>query len=69
MPQVVPANLRDGRRFLFKWLGLIPHCLDPSSKVNPVVKKNLPVFPVLDWMATLTAQIPNKGEELLRYYG
>ena len=27
------------------------------------------MFPVLDWIATLTAHIPNKGEQLVRYYG
>ncbi|OGP21094.1 MAG: hypothetical protein A2038_09420 [Deltaproteobacteria bacterium GWA2_57_13] len=38
-------------------------------KLNPVVKKNFAVFPVLDWIATLTAHIPSKGEQLVRYYG
>ena len=37
--------------------------------MNPVSKKNFAVFPVLDWIATLTAHIPNKGEQLVRYYG
>ena len=27
------------------------------------------IFPVLDWIATLTTHIPNKGEQLVRYYG
>jgi hypothetical protein len=26
-------------------------------------------FGVLDWIATFTAHIPNKGEQLVRYYG
>jgi hypothetical protein len=39
------------------------------SKMNPVLKKNFAVFPVLDWIATLTTHIPNKGEQLVRYYG
>jgi hypothetical protein len=26
-------------------------------------------FPVLDWIATLTTNISNKGEQLIRYYG
>lgn len=38
------------------------------SKMNPVLKKNFAVFPVLDWIATLTTHIPNKGEQLIRYY-
>ena len=52
--------------------------------MNPVLKKNFAIFPVLDWIATLmvrlshhggedtrtvTAHIPNKGEQLVRYYG
>ncbi len=28
--------------------------------MNPVLKKNFAVFPVLDWIATLTTHIPNK---------
>jgi len=31
------------------------------SKMNPVLKKNFAIFPVLDWIATLTTHIPNKG--------
>jgi hypothetical protein len=27
------------------------------------------VFPVLDWIAALTAHIPNQGEHLVCYYG
>jgi len=27
------------------------------------------VFPVRDWIAALTAHIPNPGEHLVRYYG
>jgi len=38
-------------------------------KMNPVVKKNFAVFPVLDWILAVTAHIPNKGEQLVRYYG
>ncbi len=39
------------------------------SKMNPVTRRNFAVFPVLDWIATLTAHVPNKGEQLVRYYG
>jgi hypothetical protein len=39
------------------------------TKMKPGIKKNFAVFPVLDWIATLTAHIPNKGEQLVRYYG
>ena len=37
--------------------------------MNPVLKKNFAVFPVLDWIANLAAHIPDKGEQLLRYHG
>ena len=37
--------------------------------MKPGAKKNFTIFPVLDWIATLTAHIPNKGEQLVRYYG
>jgi len=37
--------------------------------MTPVFKKNFAVFPVLDWIATLAAHIPDKGEQLDRYYG
>jgi len=37
--------------------------------MNPVVKKNFAIFPVLGWIAAITAHIPNKGEQLVRYYG
>jgi len=39
------------------------------SKMNPITKRNFIVFPVLDWIAALTTHIPNKGEQLVRYYG
>jgi hypothetical protein len=37
--------------------------------MNPFLKKNFAIFPVLDWIATLTTHIPDKGEQLIRYYG
>jgi len=39
------------------------------SKMNPNLKRNFVLFPVLDWIAEITAHIPNKGEQLVRYYG
>ena len=39
------------------------------SKMHRVLKRNFEIFPVLDWIAAVTAHIPNKGEHLLRYYG
>ena len=39
------------------------------SKMHRVLKRNFEVFPVLDWIAAVTAHIPNKGEHMLRYYG
>ncbi len=39
------------------------------SKMNPTLKKNFALFLVLDWIAAITAHIPNKGEYLVHYYG
>ncbi len=39
------------------------------SKMNPNLKRNFALFPVLDWIAEVTAHIPNNGEQLVRYYG
>ncbi len=39
------------------------------SKMPRVLTRNVEIFPVLDWIAAVTAHIPNKGEHLLRYYG
>ncbi len=32
-------------------------------------ERNFAVFPVLGWIAEITTHIPNKGEQLVRYYG
>ena len=39
------------------------------SKMHPVLKRNFEVFSALDWIAALTAHIPNHGEQVVRYYG
>ena len=39
------------------------------SKMNPNLKRNFALFPVLDWITEITTHIPNKGEQLVRYYG
>ncbi len=36
---------------------------------SSIIKRNFALFPVLDWIAEITAHIPNKGEQLVRYYG
>ncbi len=36
------------------------------SKMNPNLKRNFVLFPVLDWIAEITTHIPNKGEQLIR---
>ena len=35
--------------------------------MNPVLKKNFAVFPVLDWDSHHA--YPQQGEQLIRYYG
>jgi len=39
------------------------------SKMHPVLKRNFEIFSACDWLAALTAHIPNAGEHLVRYYG
>jgi len=39
------------------------------SKMHRILKRNFEVFPVRDWIAAVTAHIPNKGDHVLRYYG
>ncbi len=39
------------------------------SKMNPNLQRNFTLFPVLDGIAEITAHIPNKREQLVRYYG
>ncbi len=39
------------------------------SKMNPDLKRNFALFPVLDWIAEITTHIPDKREQLVRYYG
>jgi hypothetical protein len=40
-----------------------------QSKIHPVLKRNFEAFSACDWLAALTAHIPNAGEHLVRYYG
>lgn len=37
-----------------------------GSKMHRFLKRNFEVFLVLDWLAALTAHIPNLGEHLAR---
>ena len=39
------------------------------SKMYPVLEWNCEVFSACDWLAALTAHIPNAGEHLVRSYG
>ncbi len=39
------------------------------SKMNPNLNRNFALFPVLDSIAKITAHIPNKGGQSVRYYG
>jgi len=40
-----------------------------QPKMHPVLKRNFEIFSACDWLAALTAHIPNAGEHLVRYYG
>jgi len=37
--------------------------------MHPVLRRNFEVFSACDWLAALTAHIPNAGEHLVRYSG
>ena len=37
--------------------------------MHPVLKRNFEVFSATDWLAALTAHLPNAGEHLVRYDG
>ena len=37
--------------------------------MHPVLTRNFEIFPALDWLAALTAHIPNQGEHLVRDSG
>jgi hypothetical protein len=75
------AGDRRGRESLAQYILRSPFSLEKMtyqqrsqtvlyrSKMNPVLKTNFAVFSVLDWIATLTTHIPDKGEQLVRYYG
>lgn len=39
------------------------------SKMNPGKKRNFEIFDVLEFLALLSCHIPNKGEQMVRYYG
>ena len=32
-------------------------------------KKTSKVFPALEWLAAMCSHIPNRGEQMVRYYG
>ena len=77
----IPSDDKHGRESLAQYILRSPFSQEKMtywrdsktvlyrSKMKPGSQKNFTVFPVLDWIATLTAHIPNKGEQLVRYYG
>ena len=46
---------------------VVSHSPVYHSKMHPVLKRNYEVFSACDWLAALTAHIPNAGEHLVRY--
>jgi hypothetical protein len=77
----IGAQDADGRRAVAEYLLRSPFSLEKlryhattgtviyHSKMHPVLKRNFEVFSACDWLAALTAHIPNAGEHLVRYYG
>jgi hypothetical protein len=71
----------DGRRAVAEYILRAPFSLEKlqyqattgtiiyQSKMHPTLKRNFEVFSAPDWLAALTAHIPNAGEHLVRYYG
>jgi len=71
----------DGRRGVAEYILRSPFSLEKmryqartgtiiyQSKMHPVLKRNFEGFSACDWLAALTAHIPNAGEHLVRYYG
>jgi len=39
------------------------------SKLNASLKRNFQVFDPLEWIAAITSHIPDKGQQMIRYYG
>jgi Zn finger protein HypA/HybF involved in hydrogenase expression len=39
------------------------------SKINPRIKSNFRIYDPLDWIAAVTSHIPDKGQQMVRYYG
>ncbi len=39
------------------------------SKMNPGKKRNFEIFDVPEFLALLSCHIPNKGDQMVRYYG
>ena len=77
----IPAQDTEGRRTVAEYILRSPFALEKlryhaktgtiiyRSKMHPVLKRNFEVFSALDWLAALTAHIPNHGEHLVREYG
>jgi len=71
----------DGRRAVAEYVLRSPFSLEKlryhattgtiiyRSKMHPLLKRNFEVFSACEWLAALTAHIPNAGEHLVRYYG
>ena len=55
---------QEKRRYQAKTGTIIYH-----SKMHPTLQRNVEVFSATDWLAALTAHLPNAGEHLVRYYG
>ena len=77
----IGATDSEGRRAVAEYILRAPFSLDKlryqamtgtivyQSKMHPVLRRNFEVFSACDWLAALTAHIPNAGEHLVRYYG
>ena len=39
------------------------------SRLNPSLKRNFRIFDPPEWIAAITSHIPDKGQQMIRYYG
>jgi len=49
--------------------GTCEKCIWTSTTFVALGKLHFALFPVLDWIAEITTHIPDKREQLVRYYG
>ncbi len=54
-----------------KWINLAESCREAVSSMEYKSKDGakIKVFNALEWLAAMCSHVPNKGEQMVRYYG